>query len=215
MGKIGWIWFLVFIVLPIIQKVMEAKKQQTVNETKKKFNERKSDRRRKLREQQVDEPGWIQADREPVAPVDLDQVELGGGWVTVAEPVPVSKSTQVKPPAPLPAATSKAEIESDPVEALREQLARWGVEMETPEPTEDPYLIDRDAHDGFHEHQPAGEIADQILSSSMGSAPMKTRKSYLTRKQTRWNLTRKQLQNRLIWSEILGPPISLRPPDSQ
>ena len=218
MGKIGWIWFLVFVILPVIQKVMEAKKQQTQNQIKKQSNERKKARRKKRREQEVEDPGWIQAGRAPVAPVapaNIEQVELGGGWVAVGDTVVAPPSTATKPASPLPAGIPQSEGDTVPLEVLSEQLTRWGLDAEIVEEVEDVYLIVRDAHDEKHEHKPAGAIGDEIIKSALSRPAAQHGANSLAGRQSRWRLTRSQLRNRLIWSEILGPPVTLKPPDSR
>lgn len=217
MGKIGWIWILVFVVLPIIQRVMEAKKQARHRSRHRGQNLARAQRKKQLEEEvepSADE-GWIQAGKEPATSAQLQEIDMGGGWVAVADPVTVRETVPAKPSSPLVTGEAASKGGGGHLEVLTEQLARWGVEIEAPQEEENPYLIDRDAHDEFHKHQSAGAIGQEIIRKSLATAPPRTTANYHGHKQDRWKLTRSQLQNRLLWSEILGPPICLRPPDSR
>ena len=225
MGKLSWIWILIFIVLPIIQKMMEAKKQQAQKAQIDRKSERARARRQKAShvpagdpiEQPDNDPDadWVQFQGEqPLEPADFkDPQELGGGWVEVG---PVA-STTAKPMAPLAAGIPVTEGGSGPIEILHEEARSWQPADGWSQADEDPYQIDRDAHDeteqdsafrGADYYNPSGPAGAQMWAhrSTYGSA---------THGKHRWRLSRKQLQERIIWAEIFGPPVCLRPPDER
>ncbi|MEE2889300.1 MAG: hypothetical protein VX404_02540 [Planctomycetota bacterium] len=224
MGKLSWIWILIFIVLPIIQKMMEAKKQQAqkAQQTRKQIRARAGRRAEQDAtadpiEQLDNDPDadWVQfRGAQPMEPADFESDrELGGGWVEVG---PVATTT-AKPMAPLAAGIPVAEGGGGPIEILHEEARGWQPADGWSQTDEDPYKIDRDAHDeteqesafrGADYYNPSGPAAAQMWAhrSTFGSA---------THGKHRWRLSRKQLQERIIWAEIFGPPVCLRPPDER
>lgn len=212
MGKITWIWIIIFVVLPILQKIMEAKKEQGQNQVKRRAIDRKKARRQTQRAEEflgekVD-PGWVQVQTEPKVAEPIEKVELGGGWVNIGEPKAAPASSSTRPPSPLPIGIPQSEGGGGPIRVLTEQLSELGFEV--PESVDDPYLIDRDAHDGIHEHAHAGEIGNRLIQESLKSPPPGASRASQNDHQSRWRLNRNQLRNRLIWAEILGPPVSLK-----
>ena len=228
MGKLSWIWILIFIILPIIQKMMEAKKQKTkkLQQTRKQTLVRAGQRAEKeatagpfeLPDDDSD-TDWVQFPGEqPLEPADFEpRQELGGGWIQVGKTaVPVATTGPV-PIAPLAPGIPVAEGGSGPIEILREEARGWEPADGWSQTDEDPYEIDRDAHDeteqesafrGVAYYNPSGPAASQVWGhrSTYGSA---------THGSHRWRLSRKELRERIIWAEIFGPPVCLRPPDER
>ncbi|NRA76234.1 MAG: hypothetical protein HRU16_09870 [Planctomycetes bacterium] len=228
MGKLSWIWILIFIILPIIQKMMEAKKQQAkkLQQTRKQIRARAGQRAEQDAAadpiEQLDEgpdADWVQFQgAQPMEPADFESdQELGGGWVEVGQSAAPVATTTVKPMVPLAPGIPVAEGGSGPIEILREEHRGWQPADGWSQTDEDPYEIDRDAHDeteqesafrGADYYNPSGPAAAQMWAhrSTFGSA---------THGKHRWRLSRKQLQERIIWAEIFGPPVCLRPPDER
>ena len=225
MGKLSWIWILIFIILPIIQKMMDARKKQAkkLQQTRKQTLVRAGHRAEKEAtanpfELPDDDPDadWVQFPGEqPLEPADFEpRQELGGGWVQVGKTaVPVATTGPV-PIAPLAPGIPVAHGGSGPIEILREEARGWKPADGWSQTDENPYEIDRDAHDeteqetafrGDSYYNPSDRAAAQVWGhrSTYGSA---------THGSHRWRLSRKELRERIIWAEIFGPPVCLRPP---
>ncbi len=204
MKDMSWIYLLLFVVLPLIKQIIEKagqKKSQKsdARDAEKRFPPiaRQRQRQRNVSTDKDSDDAWVVvkeaqpgASRSPAAP--SAGRNLGGGWTEVAQ---LPQQTPLESFDPL---TNQPPHPLDVLEQIRRELDVDDFE----EDTEDPYAIDDEV----------GEIEERSphppLLASTGPALVSRRSS-----NKRWKLTRNQLRERLIWREILGPPVSLREKD--
>ena len=229
MKDMGWIYLLLFVVLPLLKRFMDSRTSAKRKET------RRSTRQRSRRdaswppsaaadedepltvaemEEEEEEEGWIAADPHPVdsspppLPAEIRPLtELGGGWVDVPEvasghsTTTIPEATAVRP-ARLPRADHHG-VPPHPLDVLAQLRQQMQQDVPAAASEPDPYQVDNLASDPVH-----GPDAYSLSSSA------RARHGRLKHGSgQRWRLSRSELRNRLVWREILGPPACLREPE--
>ena len=231
MKDYNWIYMLMFVLLPMLKNILESRSRKkkaaakllaTRSAEDLKQSARISARQRgfpdplseplsnplsdaELTEAELEEDvqAWIEVQPGSTSPTAPAPTPLGGGWVEVNDPIrgaPTSVSTHSAPHSAMRLEPrSHLDPPQDPIDLLaqlRQELmdtSRFSGE------TEDRYAR-------VKERSSANRWSGPGISSVTAAAQGRGRKQRLT-------LTRNQLRNRLLWREILGPPVSLRPPD--
>lgn len=235
MKDMGWIYLLLFVVLPLLKRFMDSRKSAKRKEP------RRSTRQTSRRDaswppsaaeaedepltvaemEEEEEEGWIAADPRPVdsspppLPAEIRPLtELGGGWVDVPE-VASGHSTTTIPEAMAvrPARLPRADHHGVPPHPL-DVLAQLRQQMQQDAPAAasepDPYQVEVLASDPVHGPDAYSLSSDAYSLSSSGRARHRRLKHGSGQ---RWRLSRSELRNRLVWREILGPPACLREPE--
>jgi hypothetical protein len=215
-----WIYIIIFVIVPIINRIIEMKKaraEKAAAEAKRMMRKEARDSRRASRSPS------IEVTTDPAPPPVADD----SGWQTVETPLPVS-------PEPEP---------FEPIESTAETEDRgmWtpGGWVELPETATDPQTglpLPPGVEVGGSGSVPGLEIFDlpvvEEIASSSPSEPATSTDAFelepsestaayqrndvvdgIVTNETpknRLRLTRSQLRDRLIWREILGPPLSMR-----
>ncbi len=215
----SWIYIVIFIVVPIISRIIEmnkARAEKAAAEAKRMMRKESRRNRQRARDNEtvadpgapapasgLDDPGWIRVGNEPPVagadPVSLPDPNLPapepppgpGGWVKIPEP------------APQPAISNPD---------LQPQLPK-GLEIFTFPMAEEPIIEDVPgdpvrAEEAFH-------LAPDQVSAAYLSRNLPGHSPQLVSPRNRFRrITREELRDRLIWREILGPPLCLREHDS-
>jgi len=235
----NWIYLLIFVFLPMLKNILESRSRKkkaaakllaTRSAEDLKQSARISARQRgfpeplsdplseplsdplsdaELTEAELEEDiqAWIEVQPGSTSPTAPAPTPLGGGWVEVSDPIrgaPTSVSTHSAPhSAPHSAMRLEPRSHLDPPQHPIDLLAQLRQELmdtsRSSRETEVPYAR-------VKERSSAYSWSGPDLSSVTAAAHGRGRKQRLT-------LTRNQLRDRLLWREILGPPVSLRPPD--
>jgi len=203
----SWIYIIIFVVVPIINRLIEmnkARAEKAAAETKRMMRKEKSSRQ-------------IQVDTDPVPPV----VAEDQGWQTVEAPLPVApdpspeESTpeldeggmwtpggwveiqdgQIDPRTGLPLPVGSEITGRESVPGLEIFALPETKEDSAPEPEELASSFNLESSKATTAYQ-----RDDIVNGIV--------KSPTSRKRRR--LSKTQLRDRLIWREILGPPLSMR-----
>jgi hypothetical protein len=207
-----WIPILLFIVVPLINRIVEMNKARAEKATAElKRQDRKERRKRRADRQRSKNPTQIQVNIEDESLEEIlmkDQppefndelrkeaealgVELGGGWQTVESPQEEQFQAEL----------SSKELSS------KELTSQTGQEQSVPawtlpEVPED-YALGQSSDDAFHVEPSSGKEA---YYSNRLPGPEKSLHSC---SKTRRTISRAQLRDHLIWREILGPPHVLR-----
>ena len=202
----SWIYIIIFIIVPIINRIIEMKKagaEKAAAEAKRLMRKEARKSRKKSSAPR------IEAAADPV-PLKED------GWNTVDDPVPVT-------PDPQPFESAEINVES-------EEPGMWTPGGWVPISDSGMDVSGREASPGLEifsfplPEDEAGEEAPDLSESNevfqlepqaptaaydlkdLPSAPG----SATTPRRNHKNLTRDELRDRLIWREILGPPLSMR-----
>jgi len=230
MKDMGWIYLLLFVVLPLLKRFMDSRTSAKRKETRRSTRQRS---RRdaswppsaaadedepltvaEMEEEEEEEEGWIAADPHPVdsspppLPAEIRPLtELGGGWVDVPEvasghsTTTIPETTAVRP-ARLPRADHHG-VPPHPLDVLAQLRQQMQQDVPAAASEPDPYQVDNLASDPVH-----GPDAYSLSSSA------RARHGRLKHGSgQRWRLSRSELRNRLVWREILGPPACLREPE--
>ena len=227
MKDMGWIYLLLFVVLPLLKRFMDsrtsAKRKETRRSTRQTSRRDASwppsaaedeDEPLTVAEMEEEEEGWIAADPRPVdsspppLPAEIRPLtELGGGWVDVPEvasghsTTTIPEATAVRP-ARLPRADHHG-VPPHPLDVLAQLRQQMQQDVPAAASEPDPYQVDNLASDPVH-----GPDAYSLSSSA------RARHGRLKHGSgQRWRLSRSELRNRLVWREILGPPACLREPE--
>jgi len=229
MKDMGWIYLLLFVVLPLLKRFMDSRTSAKRKETRR--STRQTSRRDASwppsaaededepltvaeMEEEEEEEGWIAADPHPVdsspppLPAEIRPLtELGGGWVDVPEvasghsTTTIPETTAVRP-ARLPRADHHG-VPPHPLDVLAQLRQQMQQDVPAAASEPDPYQVDNLASDPVH-----GPDAYSLSSSA------RARHGRLKHGSgQRWRLSRSELRNRLVWREILGPPACLREPE--
>jgi len=242
MKDMGWIYLLLFVVLPLLKRFMDSRTSAKRKET------RRSTRQTSRRDvswppsaaeaedepltvaemEEEEEEGWIAADPRPVdsspppLPAEIPTLtELGGGWVDVPEVIS-GESTTTTPaatavrPARLPRADHHG-VPPHPLDVLAQLRQQMQQDVPAAASEPDPYQVEDLAYqvDDLASDPVHGPDA-YSLSSDAYSLPSSGRARHGKLKHgsgQRWRLSRSELRNRLVWREILGPPACLREPE--
>lgn len=210
----SWIYIIIFVVVPIINRLIEmnkARAEKAAAETKRMMRKE----RRKARNENPSRQ--IQVDTDPVPPaVAEDQ-----GWQTVKAPLPVAPDPspvesmpevedggmwtpggwveipdgQIDPRTGLPLPVGSEITGRESVPGLEIFALPETKEDSAPEPEELASSFNLESSKATTAYQ-----RDDIVNGIV--------KSPTSRKRRR--LTKTQLRDRLIWREILGPPLSMR-----
>lgn len=225
MKDMSWIYLLIFVVLPILKRVLESRsvakrekaRQSTLQGSRSEpawSPSSAEDEDEPLTVAEMEEEGWIAADPRPVAssrppiPAEIRTLqELGGGWVEVPGVTSGDSTTTIHEPAaarpaPLPRADQHG-VPPHPIDLLehmRQEMERDGFDSD---PVQDPYQVDDLESDPVHG---PGAYA-------LPSAGHKRHGRFQHGSGRRWKLSRSELRERLVWREILGPPVCLREPE--
>ena len=229
MKDMGWIYLLLFVVLPLLKRFMDSRTSAKRKESRR--STRQTSRRDASwppsaaededepltvaeMEEEEEEEGWIAADPHPVdsspppLPAEIRPLtELGGGWVDVPEvasghsTTTIPEATAVRP-ARLPRADHHG-VPPHPLDVLAQLRQQMQQDVPAAASEPDPYQVDNLASDPVH-----GPDAYSLSSSA------RARHGRLKHGSgQRWRLSRSELRNRLVWREILGPPACLREPE--
>ncbi len=225
MKDLSWIYLLIFVVLPILKRVLEsrsvAKRERSRQSTLQGSGRGASwppsaaeDEDEFQTEAELEEEGWIAADPRPVAssrppmPSEIRTLqELGGGWVEVPGVTSGDSTTTIHAPAAArPARLPLADQHGVPphpidlLDHLRQEMEQDGFGTD---PEQDPYQVDDLESDPVH-----GPAAYSLAPSAQGHHGR-----FHHGRGQRLKLSRSELRDRLIWREILGPPACLREPE--
>ncbi len=210
MKDMSWIYLLLFVVLPLIKQIIEKagqKKQEKSGRAPHKRADRFPPIARKQKQQrdvisdEDSDAGWVSVrEVRPAASSPSKSSssgkDLGGGWTEVQ-------------PAPQPIVLETTDpLTNQPPHPL-DVLAQLHREMNGDEYDVDEY--EQDADNPYALEETILEAPNTLpyqLPGLDSSSSVGTRRS-----RKRWKLTRHQLRERLIWREILGPPVSLREKD--
>lgn len=209
-----WIYLIIFVVVPIINRLIEmnkARAEKAVAETKRMMRKEMRKARKEKSSRQ------IQVDTDPVPPaVAEDQ-----GWQTVEAPLPVAPDPspeesmpeldeggmwtpggwvdipdgQIDPRTGLPLPIGSEITGRESVPGLEIFALPEIEEVSPPEPAESPGTFNLESSKATTAYK-RDDIVDGIVTSPT------------SRKRRR--LSKSQLRDRLIWREILGPPLSMR-----
>lgn len=210
----SWIYLIIFVIVPIINRLIEmnkARAEKAAAETKRMMRKemRKARKEKSSRQIQVDTdpaPPAVAEDQVwqtvetplPVAPdpspeeslPELDEggVWTPGGWVEIPD-------GQIDPRTGLPLPVGSEITGRESVPGL-EIFALPEIEEDSaPEPEETPGTFNLESSKATTAYK-RDDIVDGIVTSPTA------------RKRRR--LSKEQLRDRLIWREILGPPLSMR-----
>ena len=209
-----WIYLIIFVIVPIINRLIEmnkARAEKAAAETKRMMRKemRKARKEKSSRQIQVDTdpaPPAVAEDQRwqtvetplPVAPdpspeeslPELDEggVWTPGGWVEIPD-------GQIDPRTGLPLPVGSEITGRESVPGL-EIFALPEIEEDSaPEPEETPGTFNLESSKATSAYK-RDDMVDGIVTSPTA------------RKRRR--LSKEQLRDRLIWREILGPPLSMR-----
>ncbi|MGE4618364.1 MAG: hypothetical protein AAEJ04_00985 [Planctomycetota bacterium] len=230
MDKTFWIWIIIFVVVPLLKRIFEGKVGKANSPDKdslarKKAVARKTYRDAKLRRQLERDAGKHPDDMEELADAwvqvghskpkgdkstsrDVPQ-RLGGGWVAVggAPAAPPAKSAPIFGDG-IPVASGGA----GPLQIFTTDppLPPKNKSEEPPEIDDSPYQLETNPTElrtaQQEQHDEAYQISDKEIYTYKAGTTTRSR----NKKRSKWSLTRNQLQERLIWAEILGSPTSLK-----
>ncbi|OUU24939.1 MAG: hypothetical protein CBC13_02765 [Planctomycetia bacterium TMED53] len=209
----SWIFIILFVVVPIINRIIEmnkARAESAAAEAKRMMRKEARQRRQQAR------GGDAVADQGPQEIQPPPEMDLGGGWVAVGDTPPfVEKSPAAKsrrsgrrtpsplePPPPI-AQDLPLEVEESPAGL---EIFAFPIPDEVPaeEVSSDP----ASATETF-DLKPTPATTAYFSHDLPGSGPIST-----TRSKRNLRLSRSELRDRLVWREILGPPLSLRKDES-
>ena len=209
-----WIPILLFIVVPLINRILEASKARAEKASAELKRQERTERRRNRRGSANPTP--IQGNTEdesleeilmrgqpPEFRADLQKeaeelgIDLGGGWQTVGplqeEPFQQELRSEELPSAELPSEEMTSQSGREPSAPV------WTL----PDVPED-YALGQSSDDAFH-LEPSSENEAYYTTQLPGP-----QKSLHSCSKTRRTISRAQLREHLIWREILGPPHVLR-----
>ncbi|HIO65919.1 MAG TPA: hypothetical protein EYN40_04420 [Planctomycetes bacterium] len=227
MKDMGWIYLLLFVVLPLLKRFLDSRAGSKREESRRSTRQRSrrgaswppsaaedEDEPLTIAEmEEEEEEGWIVADPRPVAstppplPAEIPTLaELGGGWVGVPEVASGDSTTTIPEATAVRAARlPRADLHGvppHPLDLLAQLQQQMGQDSYATD-SEDPYQVDDLASDPVH-----GPDAYSLSSSARARhGRLKHGSGH------RWRLSRSELRNRLVWREILGPPACLREPE--
>ncbi|MBT7103165.1 MAG: hypothetical protein HN891_06565 [Planctomycetes bacterium] len=239
MKDFNWIYLLMFVVLPMLKNILESRSKKKkaaakllatrsaedlqqsarISARQRGFPDPLSDAELTEAELEEDVQAWVDVQPGSTSPTAPAPTPLGGGWVEVSG-APTSVSTH-SPTHPAMRLEPRSHLDppQDPIDLLAqfrqeltvEEYEKW-LEVtgskdtsRSPSVTEDPYsnVEKRSSANNWNSQI---SLSGPALSSFTAAAQGRHKKQRLT-------LTRNQLRDRLLWREILGPPVSLRPPD--
>lgn len=209
-----WIYLIIFVIVPIINRLIEmnkARAEKAAAETKRMMRKemRKARKEKSSRQIQIDtdpvppvvteDQGWQTVEAPlPVAPdpspdVSMPEVEEGGmwtpgGWVDIPD-------GQIDPRTGLPLPVGSEITGRESVPGLEIFALPEIEETSAPEPAETPGFFNLGSSKATSAYK-RDDIVDGVVTSPT------------SRKRRR--LSKAQLRDRLIWREILGPPLSMR-----
>lgn len=195
----AWIYIIIFVVVPIINRIIEMKKagaeKAAAQEKRLMRNEARQRRRGSEKTQNPDPPApiseetsWQSIDE----PMTVDSSAGQDSWIQIPDssPNPVQRQPEIDLPSP-----SGLEIFALP-EPEEENIETEFVHG-NPISSEEAFLVS--PSDGSKAYQrsdiPTGDVHSKPLYSN---------------RRSRFQLSKSQLRERLVWREILGPPLSLR-----
>lgn len=189
MNDFSWIYILIFVVAPIIKNVVQAR----ANKAKAKAEAEKKRFKREIATRPIEDH---RSNFEPLSEELLTEAELEEDvleWIQV--PSPPSQSSS-------PPGGSSPLVMSELFQQLQSELGRA-----------DQSSIGEEDHDSLEPTHSRGPSRNhpKAVQFSEWSTPVIAKHGH--RGNRRRKLTRQQLRDRLIWREILGPPVSLRKPD--
>lgn len=227
MKDFSWIYMLIFVFLPMLKSILESRSRKKKAAAKQLATRSAKDLQRSARirteqrgfseplsdplseaelteaELEEDVQAWIEVQPGSTSPTAPAPTPLGGGWVEVSHPIrgaPTSVPTH-SPPHPAMRLEPRSHLDppQDPLELLAQLRQQRMDTSRSSRETEDRYSR-------VKERSSANSWSGPGISSVTAAARGRRKKQRLT-------LTRNQLRDRLLWREILGPPVSLRPPD--
>jgi hypothetical protein len=227
MKDFSWIYMLIFVFLPMLKSILESRSRKKKAAAKQLATRSAKDLQRSARirteqrgfseplsdplseaelteaELEEDVQAWIEVQPGSTSPTAPAPTPLGGGWVEVSDPIrgaPTSVPTH-SPPHPAMRLEPRSHLDppQDPLELLAQLRQQRMDTSRSSRETEDRYSR-------VKERSSANSWSGPGISSVTAAARGRRKKQRLT-------LTRNQLRDRLLWREILGPPVSLRPPD--
>ncbi|MDE0957774.1 MAG: hypothetical protein OSB12_03980 [Planctomycetota bacterium] len=243
MKDFNWIYLLIFVFLPMLKNILESRSRKKKAAAKLLANRSAEDLKQSARisarqrgfpdplsdplseprseplsdaeltraELEEDVQAWIEVQPGSTSPTAPAPTPMGGRWVEVSDPIsgaPTSVSTHSAPhsaqhsaqhPAMRLEPRSHLDPPQDPIDLLAQLRQELMDTSRSSRETEDRYSR-------VKERSSANSWSGPGISSVTAAARGRRKKQRLT-------LTRNQLRDRLLWREILGPPVSLRPPD--
>ncbi len=235
MKDFNWIYLLMFVFLPMLKNILESRSKKKKAAAKllatRSAEDLKQSARISARQRGFPEPlseplsdprseplsdaeltraeleedvqAWIEVQPGSTSPSAPAPTPMGGGWVEVRDPItgaPTSVATHSPPHSAMRLEPrSHLDPPQDPIDLLAQLRQELMDTSRSSRETEVPYAR-------VKERSSANSWSGPGLSSVTAAAQGRGRKQRLT-------LTRNQLRDRLLWREILGPPVSLRPPD--
>lgn len=210
----SWIYLIIFVIVPIINRLIEmnkARAEKAAAETKRMMRKemRKARKEKSSRQIQVDtdpvppavakDQGWQTVEAPlPFAPdpspvESVPEVEEGGmwtpgGWVDIPD-------GQIDPRTGLPLPVGSEITGRESVPGLEIFALPEIEEVSPPEPAESPGNFNLESSKATTAY-----LRDDIVNGVVISASSRKRR----------RLSKAQLRDRLIWREILGPPLSMR-----
>ena len=214
MKDFSWIYILIFVLLPMLKNVLESrsrKKQAKAKLLEMKSREQQRDFPEPLSEDEATEAeleedprAWVDVQPRPASASAPAPTPLEGGWVEVRDPITGAPTSVAAHPAMRLEPRSHLDPPQDPIDLLDQLRMEL---METSRSSSE--LEDQNSRDPIRSRASSWSSPISVSGSdlSSGSAAPQGRL-----KKQQWTLTRNQLRDRLLWREILGPPVSLRPP---
>ena len=223
MKDFNWIYLLMFVVLPMLKNFLDSRSKKKkaaakllatrsaedlqqsarISARQRGFPDPLSDAELTEAELEEDIQAWIEVQPGSTSPTAPAPTPLGGGWVEVSDPIRGAPTSVATHSAPHSAMRLEPRSHLDPPQHPIDLLAQLRQELmdtsRSSRETEDPYAQ-------VKERSSSNSWAGPGISSFTAAAQGRHKKQRLT-------LTRNQLRDRLLWREILGPPVSLRPPD--
>ncbi|MGB1810510.1 MAG: hypothetical protein ACPHQT_09550 [Planctomycetota bacterium] len=210
----SWIYLIIFVIVPIINRLIEmnkARAEKAAAETKRMMRKemRKARKEKSSRQIQVDTdpvPPAVAKDQDwqtveaplPFAPdpsleestPELDEGGMWtpGGWVDIPD-------GQIDPRTGLPLPVGSEITGRESVPGLEIFALPEIEEVSPPEPAESPGNFNLESSKATTAY-----LRDDIVNGVVISASSRKRR----------RLSKAQLRDRLIWREILGPPLSMR-----